>query len=274
MARPRKKGLSYFPLDVDVFQDEKLFDLQNEYGPLGEAIYLRILCMVYKNGYYFEFKDVDHFAALIVRSIGSRWARDKKTVKEVILYLAKINLFSAELMQRNVITSRSIQERYLIAVGRRRSEIVEYNLLEKSENPEGFENAPKNRVIVTKTPVIATETPVSVAETPINKIKENKKYYYYSGKKLNLTIEQHKELCDEFGEQIVENKIAHIVDWQDEQNRVIKDPYSLIRQWIINSRVEKHEARKPKAKDKNKETSYDLDEWEQFAKNFDPEVKE
>jgi len=30
MARPQKQGLSYFPIDVDIFEDEKLqFDLPN-----------------------------------------------------------------------------------------------------------------------------------------------------------------------------------------------------------------------------------------------------
>lgn len=161
MPRPRKKGLDYFPLDVDIFEDDKLFDVQNDYGPLGEIIYIRLLCLVYKHGYYYQFESIDKLAAMMIRSIGNRWAKDKKTVKEVILYLAKINLFSAELMHRNVITSRSIQERYLLAVERRQSKIEEYNLLEKNDFHEGLLSVPEN-------PVSATLTNVSVAETPIN----------------------------------------------------------------------------------------------------------
>ncbi len=92
MARPRKKGMEYFPLDADIFEDDKLFDVQNEYGPLGEVIYIRLLCLVYKNGYYYRFDSMDKLAAMMIKSIGNRWVRDKKTVTEVILYLAKINL--------------------------------------------------------------------------------------------------------------------------------------------------------------------------------------
>lgn len=35
MGRPIKAGLSYFPKDVDYYEDFKIMDLMNEYGPLG-----------------------------------------------------------------------------------------------------------------------------------------------------------------------------------------------------------------------------------------------
>lgn len=75
MARPIKPGLEYFSLDVDIFEDDKIFDLQNEYGPLGEVIYLRLLCLIYKNGYYYRFDSLDKLAGLLIKSIGNRWAR-------------------------------------------------------------------------------------------------------------------------------------------------------------------------------------------------------
>lgn len=74
MARPIKPGLEYFSLDVDIFEDDKIFDLQNEYGPLGEVIYLRLLCLIYKNGYYYRFDSLDKLAGLLIKSIGNRWA--------------------------------------------------------------------------------------------------------------------------------------------------------------------------------------------------------
>ena len=174
MARPKKKGLEYFPLDVDIFEDDKLFDVQNDYGPLGEIIYIRLLCLVYRNGYYYQFESLDKLAAMMIRSIGNRWTKDKKTVKEVILYLAKINLFSSELMHRNVITSRSIQERYLLAVERRQSKIEEYNLLEKNDFHEGLLSAPQNPITVTETLIDATKTSINVSDNPIKESKVNK----------------------------------------------------------------------------------------------------
>lgn len=173
MARPRKVGLDYFPFDVDLYDDEKLIDLQLEYGPLGESIYTRLLCLVYKNGYYYQFESLDKLAAMLIRSIGGRWARNKATVKEVILYLAKCNLFSSELMQRNVLTSRGIQMRYSTATGRRQSGISEYNLLEKNDFQEGFQSVPENTVSVTEIPVSVAENSVSACDNS-TKEKESK----------------------------------------------------------------------------------------------------
>ena len=53
MARPIKKGLSYFPLDVDFFRDRKIKTLKGRFGADGITLYLYILCEVYReNGYY------------------------------------------------------------------------------------------------------------------------------------------------------------------------------------------------------------------------------
>ncbi len=174
MSRPKKKGLEYFPFDVDIFEDDKLFDVQNQYGPLGEIIYIRLLCFVYKNGYYYRFDSLDKLAAMMIRSIGNKWTRDKKTVIEVISYLAKCNLFSSELMRNNILTSRSIQKRYLSATERRQSKIDEYNLLEKSENQEGLINAPQKPISVAETSIIATETSKNDNDNQQSKVKESK----------------------------------------------------------------------------------------------------
>lgn len=183
MPRPKKKGLEYFPLDVDIFEDDKLFDVQNQYGPLGEIIYIRLLCLVYKNGYYYRFDSLDKLAAMMIRSIGNRWTRDKKTVIEVISYLAKCNLFSSELMQDNILTSRSIQKRYLAATERRQSKIDEYNLLEKSESQEGLINAPKKPVSVTETSIIVTETSNNADDNQQSKVNKSK------GKQSKVVVE-------------------------------------------------------------------------------------
>lgn len=166
MARPLKNGLEYFPVDVDLFDDDKIFDLTSEFGPLGEVVYLRVLCLIYRNGYYYKFQSLDKLAALLVKSIGSRWVRDKQSVLQVIPFLAECNLLSSELMQENVLTSVGIQHRYLYATKRRSTSISEYNLL-----GEGLITAPNSQVTVTETQVIATETKV-IADNNAHKGKE------------------------------------------------------------------------------------------------------
>ena len=47
MARPRKRGLAYFPLDTDLFGDRKIQRLLKKYGNDGVMTYLAVLCETY-----------------------------------------------------------------------------------------------------------------------------------------------------------------------------------------------------------------------------------
>lgn len=233
MARPIKPGLEYFSLDVDIFEDDKIFDLQNEYGPLGEVIYLRLLCLIYKNGYYYRFDSLDKLAGLLIKSIGNRWARDKKAVKDVILYCAKCNLFSSELMQNNVITSRSIQLRYLKAKERNLPKIEEYSLLEKSAQG-GLKSASETPVNVAETPVIATETPVNVCNNPTKESKENKS----KGKESRPAVPPspsptREQLVRKYGERAVSQYEQKYQSWQQRKGISGGISYARIAEWLI-----------------------------------------
>ena len=147
MARPRKRGLDYFPLDVNVFDDDKLFDVQSEYGPLGETVYLRLVCLVYKNGYYFKFESIDKLAAMVIRSIGSRWVESKREIADIINFLIECGLFSKRFAEMNILTSKGIQTRFKAATERRCSGIVEYSLIDGDKefvNNVGVVETPKN----------------------------------------------------------------------------------------------------------------------------------
>ena len=129
MARPKKRGLDYFPLDVDIFDNDKIFDVQNEYGPLGETVYLRLVCLVYRNGYYFKFESIEKLAAMVIRSIGNRWVDSRLEIVEIIKFLIDCGLFSKKFAEMNILTSKGIQTRFKLATERRRSGIIEYSLI-------------------------------------------------------------------------------------------------------------------------------------------------
>lgn len=178
MARPKKAGLGYFPKDVDTWDDFKIMDLVNEYGPLGYCIYDIVRDEVYRNGYYLEVS-LDNLARLIVRKIGNRWIKEKGLVRQVIQYCADIGLFDNALLTQSVITSVGIQRRYSEVTVRNKVNTDKYWLLEKNEPQTALESAVKSGVSVTKTPVSATKTPVSATfipqkESKLNESKLNK----------------------------------------------------------------------------------------------------
>lgn len=243
---PLKKGLDYFPLAHDIFDDENFVEVQNKYGPLGEVIFFRLLSLIFLNGYYYRFDSMDKLANKLIKSIGNRWARDKKTVIDIILFLAENNLFSSELMRENVITSRDVQLRYLKAMERRQSRIVEYNLLEKENVQEGLESAPKNTDNVTISEDNATISEDNAAISP-QKIKE-KENNIKEGKAASPPSPQNIRdfLVDEYGSDVVADYERRLDSWAAKKSGAFHgDRYATIRKWIEKDGV----PRRPKDAD-------------------------
>lgn len=57
MARPKLKGLLYFPLDIDFFEDNSIRIVRARYKSDGVIIYLYLLTQIYREGYYITTDD-------------------------------------------------------------------------------------------------------------------------------------------------------------------------------------------------------------------------
>ena len=176
MGRQPKKGLDYFPRDVDYYDDFKIMDLMNEYGPLGQTIYDVIICMIYHEGYYLEIPSMEHLAIKIIKTIGNRWIKKKDFVLQVIHYCADIGLFDKDLLNQNVITSAGVQRRYDEVTVRNKVDRSKYWLID--ENGQPLLNAPQNSISVTETIISATEKDISATEKRQKESKVNKNIYY------------------------------------------------------------------------------------------------
>lgn len=170
MARPVKKGLSYFPKDVDFYNDYKIMDLLEKYGPIGVTVYDVILTEIYRHGYYLE-EPIDRVAANVARIIGSKWVQ-KRLVSQVILDCGDIGLFERNLLQHGVMTSVGIQRRYSTVTSRNKASKEKYWLIDEDGQP--LLNAPKNQISEEETGVFDAETMVNDAEIPQKERKENK----------------------------------------------------------------------------------------------------
>ena len=170
MARPVKKGLSYFPKDVDFYNDYKIMDLLEKYGPIGVTVYDVILTEIYRHGYYLE-EPIDRVAANVARIIGSKWVQ-KRFVSQVILDCGDIGLFESGLLEHGVMTSVGIQRRYSTVTARNKASKEKYWLIDEDGQP--LLNAPKNQISETETGVFEAETRVNTAEIPQKERKENK----------------------------------------------------------------------------------------------------
>ena len=116
MARPRKRGIDYFPFDVDFFSDKKIRILKSRFGADGIAIYLYLLCEIYKNGYYIQIDDDYEYI------IADDLSMSNEKVKQVLKFLLERSLLDSKLFQSDtIITSRGIQCRFQEAIKTRAS---------------------------------------------------------------------------------------------------------------------------------------------------------
>jgi len=99
--------LNYFAVDLDIIDDPRIRKLTSDQGGIAFSIYLLTLSKVYSNGYYYILTEEDRttFAADL---------HCKRTlVDETIKACFRIGLFSTITTDNSVITSPSIQRRYI-----------------------------------------------------------------------------------------------------------------------------------------------------------------
>ena len=138
-----KTGLSYYKSDTDRYQDIKIKRLKRSFSGNGIAVYDYILNEVYRvQGCFLEWDENTAF------DVAEYFGLKENLVDEIVKYCASVGLFDKELLCRGIITSRSIQERYLQACFQAKRKNVtipaEIRLMEESENtPEESENTPE-----------------------------------------------------------------------------------------------------------------------------------
>lgn len=129
--RARKTGLDYFPLDIDFFEDEKIQFVSAKFGEIGELIVVKLLCKIYRNGYYLPWGEDE--ALLFSNKAGGNVTYE--LVNDVVNELLKRNFFDEDLLrQYGILTSNGVQKRFMEATKRRSNvemlqEYVKCNIL-------------------------------------------------------------------------------------------------------------------------------------------------
>lgn len=150
MARPIKKGLDYFPMDINILHNVKIRRALRKYGEKGFMAYIHLLCEIYNNSYFLEIGENELFEFADVFSLNDEEA------EPMIDYLVKIKLFDAEIWEKyHVLTSQEIQNRYFSA---------------KSKSNIDLSSLP----YLLNAGVISEETRVNSEKMPQSKGKENK----------------------------------------------------------------------------------------------------
>lgn len=132
MARPRKDGLDYFPLDVNFLSDLKIKKIIRAYGAQAVAVVMSVLTTIYRDNGYFATYDDD-----LIFIIADELKLEDGYVKNVIEKLIEVDFLNKEQKEKNnILTSIGIQERYLKVCERRVKKKLNatYNLINDGSN--------------------------------------------------------------------------------------------------------------------------------------------
>ena len=111
MARPIKRSLDYFPLDVNIFNDRKIKRLIKMAGGKAFSVYVYLLAQIYGDNGYFTTWDLC-FAEDIADALGEGF--DEDFVNDTLSLCLNLGLFDEEIFKKyEVLTSRSIQTRFI-----------------------------------------------------------------------------------------------------------------------------------------------------------------
>lgn len=180
MARPQKKGLDYFPFDVDFFQGIKIRITMARYGASGVLLFIYLLSMIYSNGYYVEYnEDLIYIAAADLQM-------KPENIGQIINFFCKRSLFDNKLFTTDkVLTSVGIQKRYQEMVkSRAKKNTVTVNAklwLLKKEETQSFikvhpnsDNSKKNDSYSKKNSFNSKNNTIKESKVKKNKVNERR----------------------------------------------------------------------------------------------------
>lgn len=174
MARPTKEGLDYFPLDIDIDQDDKLVVPIAKYGMLGLGVIVKLMMEIYRNGYFYNWSKREQYV------FSNKVNVNINEVIEIINECIEWDFFSKTVFNDyGVLTSKGFQKRFIEASKRRKAItfIREYTLIDLKEAckkvnyPIILDDADGNRVNVY---INSDKVDVGSAENTQRKVKESK----------------------------------------------------------------------------------------------------
>ena len=107
MSRQKKQGLDYFPLDVDIESDDKVYLIQAKHGIVGFGLLIKLFIKIYRNGYYTKFSEREEIIFAAQNNV------DVGICKNIINDCINESIFDKSIYEKfKILTSIGIQKRY------------------------------------------------------------------------------------------------------------------------------------------------------------------
>ena len=132
-------GINYFPIGVNFMEENAMEVIEAKYGIKGSAIVLKLLCKIYKEGYYIRW---DEEQCLIFANKAGREVQAAEVQGIIEILFIKGILDENSYQENGILTSESIQKIWLEATKRRKRELSELPYL--MVRPEKENGKPDN----------------------------------------------------------------------------------------------------------------------------------
>ncbi len=250
MARPMKKGLDYFPFDVDFFSDRKIRRLQASFGNDGVAVYICLLCEIYNNGYYIEYDEE------LAEDISAQLNIKYTLTTQILNYLfsrSLLLLIECKLaVPVKVITAESVQRRYQAGKKSARRDIevaAEFWVLKTDETESFIKVRPFSEKSGNNPDKNGNNPDKSCKNASKEKKGKEMKGEERKGKESPvasapvfcpvMSQEDYDILCKEYGKETIDKYIRKIEKWQKKRGKKVSEPAAVIQKWMEQDGVKK-----------------------------------
>ncbi|OCR38853.1 DUF4373 domain-containing protein [Bacteroides fragilis] len=133
-------GINYFPVGVNFMEENAMEVIEAKYGIKGSAIVLKLMCKIYKEGYYIRW---DEEQCLIFANKAGREVQAEEVQGIIEILFTKGILDRNSYQENGILTSESIQKVWMEATKRRKRELSELPyLMVKPEKKNGKADTP------------------------------------------------------------------------------------------------------------------------------------
>ena len=172
-------GINYFPVGVNFMEENAMEVIEAKYGIKGAAIVLKLLCKIYKEGYFIRW---DEEQCLIFANKAGREVQVAEVQGIIEILFIKGILDRNSYLENGILTSANIQKVWMEATKRRKRDLkalpyllVKNLTLQEDEAPEG-ENVTVNPGNVVHDVAVNAKNACNSGQSKVKKsrAKENK----------------------------------------------------------------------------------------------------
>ena len=139
-------GINYFPVGVNFMEENAMEVIEAKYGIKGPAIVLKLLCKIYKEGYFIRW---DEEQCLIFANKAGREVQVAEVQGIIEILFIKGIMDRNSYLENGILTSENIQKVWMEATKRRKRELSELPYLmvkteKENDKPEKESGKPDN----------------------------------------------------------------------------------------------------------------------------------